>query len=107
MDWNINDMRPSLVLLLLAALAGCAVVPKSPQPDRPETPAQASERRQKASKPTYNLAGYPPAVRDGYIDGCESAKKSEWGRKDAKRFASDPQYSMGWNDGFGICGAKR
>jgi hypothetical protein len=105
MDEMVNDMRlPVLLLTLLAA--GCAAVPKTPD-NKPETPAQATERRQKASKPTYNLAGYPPAVRDGYIDGCESAKKSEWARKDAQRFASDPQYSMGWNDGFGICGAKK
>jgi hypothetical protein len=101
----VNDMRLAVLTLTLLA-AGCAAVPKAPPPDKPETPAQATERRQKASKPTYNLAGYPPAVREGYIDGCESAKKSEWGRKDAKRFASDPQYSMGWNDGFGICSKK-
>ncbi len=45
-------------------------------------------------------------MREGYIDGCESAKKSEYGRKDDKRFAADAQYRMGWNDGFAIC-AKR
>ena len=99
-------MRPTLILLALA-VAGCGTVrgPAVP-PDQPETPAQAAERRQKASKPAYNLAGYPPAVRQGYIDGCESAKKTEYARKDAKRFASDPQYAMGWNDGFGICGQQ-
>ena len=77
-----------------------------PAARRPETPAQAQERRAKASRPTYNLAGYPPAVRDGYIDGCETAKGTRVRRKDAQRFAADPQYSMGWNDGFGICGKK-
>jgi hypothetical protein len=97
--------RACLSMLPAVVIAGCAVAPEV-RPDKPETPAQAIERRQKASKPTYNLAGYPPAVREGYIDGCESAKKSEWGRKDAKRFASDAQYSMGWNDGFGICSKK-
>jgi hypothetical protein len=100
-------MRRLLPLLILLAAAGCAVRPVSSlPPDRPESPAQATERRTKASKPTYNLAGYPPAVREGYIDGCESAKRSAYARKDAKRFASDPQYEMGWNDGFGICGKK-
>jgi predicted small lipoprotein YifL len=100
-------MRLPLIAITLV-LAGCGTLrgPDAP-PEKPETPAQAAERRQKASKPTYNLAGYPPAVREGYIDGCESAKKSEYARKDAKRFASDAQYSMGWNDGFGICGAKK
>jgi hypothetical protein len=42
-------------------------------------------------------------VRDGYIDGCETAKKTQYARKDAKRMAADAQYEMGWNDGFGIC----
>jgi len=80
-------------------------VPVTP-PDKPETPVQAQQRRQAAPKPTYNLTGYPPAVRDGYIDGCESAKRSSYARKDAARFASDAQYQMGWNDGFSICGKR-
>jgi hypothetical protein len=101
-------MRRLLPLLLVFAAAGCAAIrTASPPPDRPETPAQAAERRTHAAKPTYNLAGYPPAVRDGYIDGCESAKGSSFARKDGKRFAADPQYEMGWNDGFGICGRKK
>jgi hypothetical protein len=90
---------------LLLAGAGCAVVP-APVPEGPETPHQAQERRAKAARPTYNLAGYPPAVREGYIDGCESAKHTAFARKDAKRMADDAQYAMGWNDGFGICGKK-
>jgi hypothetical protein len=53
-----------------------------------------------------SLTGYPPAVRDGYIDGCESARKSSYGRKDEERMAADRQYAMGWNDGFSICGRQ-
>ena len=96
-----------MVPLLLAA--GCGVLPRAsaPPPDKPESAAQAKERRDKASRPTYNLAGYPPGVREGYIDGCESAKGTSFARKDAKRFAADPQYSMGWNDGNAICGKKK
>jgi hypothetical protein len=45
-------------------------------------------------------------VREGYIDGCETAKGTKYGRKDTGRFAADAQYQMGWNDGFGICGKK-
>jgi hypothetical protein len=45
-------------------------------------------------------------VKEGYIDGCETAKHSQYAHKDAKRMAEDPQYSMGWNDGFGICKKK-
>ena len=101
-----NNARSRLLVLLPAlVVAGCAVAPPVPEtpPDKPETPAQAQERRAKAARPTYNLTGYPPAVRDGYIDGCESAKRSSYARKDSQRFASDPQYQMGWNDGFSIC----
>ena len=92
-------------------VAGCATVraptrPADVAPTPPETPAQATERRQQAPRPTYNLTGYPLAARDGYIDGCESAKRSPYGRKDAKRMAEDAQYSMGWNDGFSICQKK-
>ena len=102
-------IRGLMYLFLVGAGAGCVTVrpPAVPEPLRVETPTQALERRAAASRPTYNLSGYPPAVREGYIDGCESAKKSDYARKDAKRFAGDPQYSMGWNDGFGICGARK
>ena len=96
-----------LLLLPLLLAAGCAVRPVAPPPDVPETPVQAQERRTKASRPTYNLTGYPAAVREGYVDGCESAKGSEFARKDARRMAADARYSMGWNDGYGICGAKK
>ncbi|HEX5130259.1 MAG TPA: hypothetical protein VFV90_10960 [Usitatibacter sp.] len=105
-------MAPELRRLPLAAvllvLAGCAARPVAPPPvsTAPETPAQAQERRQQASRPTYNLAGYPPAVREGYIDGCESAKGTRYGRKDTARFSNDPQYQMGWNDGNSLCKPK-
>jgi hypothetical protein len=101
--------RLALVAIALI-LAGCAARSVAPPPVTstpvPETPTQAQERRQQASRPTYNLAGYPPAVREGYIDGCETAKGTKYGRKDTGRFAADAQYQMGWNDGFGICGKK-
>lgn len=106
-------MRPisRLIIALCIALAGCATRPPAavappPVSTAPETPAQAQERRQQAARPTYNLAGYPPAVREGYIDGCETAKATRHGRKDAARFANDAQYQMGWNDGYGICGKR-
>ena len=102
-----NDLRRLLFLAPTLVAASCAIRPVQTQPpDKPESPVQAQERRSKASRPTYNLTGYPPAVRDGYIDGCESAKRSEYARKDVQRFLADAQYSMGWNDGFGICKKK-
>ena len=91
-------MRRHLIFSIVLLAAGCAAFP-----ERSETPAQAAERRTEAPRPAYNLAGYPPAARDGYIDGCESAKRSVYGHKDTQRMANDPQYSMGWNDGYSIC----
>lgn len=100
---NRNQLRHGLALGLGALLAAaCAATPPAPV-ETPETPVQATERRAQAAPPAYNLVGYPPAVRDGYIDGCESAKGTTFGRKDSKRFTDDPQYSMGWNDGFSLC----
>ena len=90
--------RPVLLAVVLLA-AGCAAI-------KPETPQQAREKRAQATRPTYNLAGYPPAAKEGYIDGCESAKRSQYARKDARRMAEDAQYEMGWKDGFGICAKK-
>ena len=101
-------MRRHTRLLFVALLAAaCAAPPIAPPPEKPEAPAAAQARREQASRPTYNLTGYPPAVRDGYIDGCESAKKTQYARKDAKRMSADAQYEMGWNDGFSICSTKK
>src|SRR5512140_2836967 len=101
-------IRRLLAITATLAIAGCAVMGPdvTKVPDKPETAKQAHERRSQAARPKYNLAGYPPAVREGYIDGCESAKRTAYARKDAKRMADDAQYSMGWNDGFGICAKK-
>jgi hypothetical protein len=98
-------MRRHWQLLTLLFAAACAVAPPSPDsgPHKAETPAQATQRRAGAAPPSYNLTGYPPAVRDGYIDGCETAKRTRYANKDTKRMAADPQYAMGWNDGFSIC----
>ena len=93
-------------MAILLVAAGCAALP-APIPEASETPAAGSARRAKASQPAYNLSGYPPAMRDGYIDGCETARRSPYGRKDAHRFSFDPQYAMGWNDGFGLCREAR
>ena len=99
-----------LCITLLIFLAGCAALREPParpaevpSSKAPESATEGDARRAKAARPTYNLTGYPPAVRDGYIDGCESAKRAPDARKDGSRMDTDPQYSMGWNDGFSIC----
>ena len=103
-----------LCITLLVLLAGCGtlhppapVKPAAVPPSKaPETVVEGEARRAQAARPTYNLTGYPPAVRDGYIDGCESAKRTPHARKDGPRMGSDAQYAMGWNDGFSICQKK-
>jgi hypothetical protein len=107
-------MRRLHLIALLLILSGCGTV-RGPAPPgavvappsaKEETVEQGAARRAQAAKPTYNLSGYPPAVRDGYIDGCESAKGTSLGRKNAARMSSDAQYAMGWNDGYSICQKK-
>ena len=102
--------RVSMILVMIALLAGCAATkqpgPAQPAPDpvvqqRPSGPLPPSTR------PVYNLAGYPEAAQQGYIDGCETVKQSAYGFKDKKRYVADVQYQMGWNDGFSICRGKR
>ncbi|WON74515.1 hypothetical protein [Nitrosospira sp. Is2] len=95
-------MRSISAVLLIGALAGCASTgPGSTgQSQRPAGPPPPSAR------PVYNLTGYSPAFKDGYIDGCETAKKSAYGAKDARRISADTQYRLGWNDGFSICRRK-
>ncbi len=93
-----------LVILIVLVLSGCATLEPTPTPpeniERPAGPLPPSTR------PTYNLSGFPPATKEGYIDGCETAKKSEYGFKDLERYESDGQYRMGWDDGFDLCRAK-
>jgi len=88
-------------IVVFFALTGCALVtgPPGVSANRELLPASA--------QPAYNLSGYPPAFKDGYIDGCETAKGSSYSFRDERRFAADNQYRMGWSDGFDICRSKR
>ena len=54
-----------------------------------------------------NLAGYPPAFRAGYVDGCETSKRTSGQIRDEARYKHDTQYAAGWRDGFDICGRKK
>lgn len=111
--------------LLILLLAGCAAQRyPSPQPTQPVYPAHkpltdadidadvAADPRPAgplppSARPVYNLAGYPKATQEGYIDGCETAKQSAYAYKDSKRYGADGQYRMGWDDGFSICRKTR
>ena len=54
--------------------------------------------------PAVNLSGFPLPYRQGYADGCASAKGPE--RKDATRFSADGNYRTGWQGGHALCRAK-
>ena len=87
-------MRSIAACLLIIAFAGCASTEQAQRPAGPLSPS---------ARPAYNLSGYSPAFKEGYIDGCETAKKSAYALKDKHRFANDKQYRLGWNDGLSLC----
>jgi hypothetical protein len=60
-------MRLIAAVFLVMTFAGCTT---TGQGERPPGPLPATTR------PVYNLTGYSPAFKDGYIDGCETAKKN-------------------------------
>ncbi len=58
-------------------------------------------------EPQFNLSGYPPAFRDGYMDGCNSTRRPANTIRDEGRFKADSMYAAGWRDGFDICSEKK
>ena len=92
-------MARLIAIMTILVIAGCAS-PSANKKMKPLVPLVSS------TLPTYNLAGYRPAFKDGYIDGCETAKKSSYGLKDEKRFAEENQYRNGWKDGYNLCLGK-
>ena len=88
-----------IAIMTILVIAGCAS-PSANKKMKPLVPLASS------TLPTYNLAGYRPAFKDGYVDGCETAKKSSYGLKDEKRFAEENQYRNGWKDGYNLCLGK-
>lgn len=84
-------MRFSYLMIMAALAAGCASQP-APTPTAP--------------LPKVNLSGYPPEFRQGYTDGCASARSDAARKRDETRFKSDANYATGWRDGFSICKAR-
>ena len=84
-----------LLLVLAVAATGCATGPRpsGPQPQDSSAPQP---------QPRVNLSGYSSAFKQGYADGCDSAR-SLLTRKDGRRFQNDADYAMGWKDGHSIC----
>lgn len=79
-------MKKMSLLLVAALLCACAA---------------------RKTEPNVNLGGYPPEFRAGYLDGCESAKRTVGQKKDEQRFKREPQYATGWRDGFDICSKRK
>ena len=62
-------------ILVVLMVSACSGVPEKQQlparkPERPAGPLPES------AKPKYNLTGYPESTQQGYIDGCETAKRT-------------------------------
>jgi len=88
------------VLLRLACMAGalllgaCAATPSAP-------PGGSAGSR----GPNVNLSGYPLAFKEGFRDGCDSLRGNY--RRDSARFGKDNDYTLGWHDGYSICGRQQ
>jgi hypothetical protein len=94
--------RNALMFAAVAALAGCATVAPVTAPSPPVAAPLPANRE--PPPPAVNLSGFPLPYRQGYADGCASVSGSE--RKDAARFAADPNYRTGWQDGVTLCRRK-
>ncbi|WP_240142381.1 hypothetical protein [Nitrosomonas oligotropha] len=102
------------VILLAVIISACSTIPDKQHPlsdkqlplpgKKPERPAGPLPE---SAKPKYNLTGYPENTQQGYIDGCETAKRTSWAFKDLNRYDKDDQYRMGWDDGFALCNGKK
>lgn len=55
-------------------------------------------------RPQVNLSGYSEAFRQGYSDGCASSRGTL--QRNERRYQSDADYRMGWNDGNSICARR-
>jgi len=89
----------------MAFCAACATQP--PSASTPSSRSEPSASQPRAQRPApVNLSGYSPAFKQGYSDGCDSARGSTVRRDDA-RYRSDNDYMMGWSDGNSVCRSRR
>ena len=94
-----STLRRTVALAALVLVAGCAPMAPVPAPQPQSAPPVPAN--QEPPPPNVNLTGFPLPYRQGYADGCASAKGAE--RKDAARFGADPNYRTGWQDGLALC----
>jgi len=91
-----------LAVTAIAFCAGCAMQPRTSEPSRPSQPSPPSSRPSaQQAPPPVNLSGYSSAFKQGYTDGCTSARGPV--RRDEGRYRSDSDYMMGWSDGNSVC----
>lgn len=83
---------------LTLGLGACTAVQQAPS-------GGASSNAPPRTNAGVNLSGYPPAFKDGFSDGCESLRGNY--RRDASRFGKDNDYTLGWHDGYSICGRQK
>ena len=89
------------MVIIVMLTAGCAAT-------QPGThPGTQPASRPKIDEPQVNLAGYPPPFREGYLDGCNSARQNTQSIRDNERYKSDSMYAAGWRDGYDICSNKQ
>jgi len=69
----------------------------------PTACAERSSVKQSAPPPV-NLSGYSVSFREGFRDGCASAR-GNYQRNDG-RFRADAQYAQGWRDAGSICAGR-
>lgn len=86
------------------ALSACALGPPMHSAPAQQPTAPPLPRNAEPPPPAINLSGFPLPYRQGYADGCASAGGVV--HKDAPRFAADPNYRTGWQDGVALCRRK-
>ncbi|MEQ1773994.1 MAG: hypothetical protein ABL891_09445 [Burkholderiales bacterium] len=85
-------------------LGACTSVQQAPSPGTSGASGAAGSTAPRTNA-NVNLSGYPPAFKDGFSDGCESLRGNY--RRDASRFGKDNDYTLGWQDGYSICGRQK
>ncbi|MDE2002025.1 MAG: hypothetical protein KGL70_15780 [Betaproteobacteria bacterium] len=86
------------------ALSACALGPPMRSAPAQQPTAPPLPRNAEPPAPAINLSGFPLSYRQGYADGCASSGGVV--HKDASRFAADPNYRTGWQDGVALCRRK-
>ena len=98
-------MQQLLIFAILVTLSGCFQKKWSLQDNTPwpEYPTSLTEEREKVLK-----SGASEAYADGYIDGCSTGRRTLGNKKfsatkNKKRCKKEPDYKMGWDEGYDDC----